>query len=324
MVPGNQQAQIKDLVHYGAYVPKSGVDWCNKMVNEIQVKSILNKHKKRDDWFLDDYSVNPYYGCQINCLYCYIRGSKYGTNMGRTLSAKMNAPSVLRKQVKSRARKKEYGIIFFSSQEAYLPIEKKYKLTRRLLDVALLYRFPVHIATKSTLVLRDLELLKNIDRNAVLPADLIDVLARGVIISFSFSSLDEELGKIFETGAPPPEKRLETMRLCKEEGFLVGVNLIPVLPFLSDSKEQVGDMIRKAKAYGADFVRVGSLNLYGDGPADSRTLFFQALGRHFPELILKYKELFHTHPSLPWSYQKKLEEMSIKLCEEIGIKYGIV
>jgi DNA repair photolyase len=67
------------------------------MVNEIQVKSILNKHKKRDDWFLDDYSVNPYEGCSFNCLYCYIRGSKYGENMTRTLSAKVNSPEILEK-----------------------------------------------------------------------------------------------------------------------------------------------------------------------------------------------------------------------------------
>jgi len=61
------------------------------MLSEIKVKSILNKHKKRDEWFLDDYSVNPYSGCSFNCIYCYIRGSKYGENMAKTLSAKINA-----------------------------------------------------------------------------------------------------------------------------------------------------------------------------------------------------------------------------------------
>lgn len=85
------------------------------VVNEIQVKSILNKHRKRDDWFLDDYSVNPYYGCSFNCIYCYTRGSRYGENMPGELSAKANAPEVLEKQLRRRVKKGEYGIIAIST-----------------------------------------------------------------------------------------------------------------------------------------------------------------------------------------------------------------
>ena len=130
------------------------------MVNEIKVKSILNKHKKRDDWFLDDYSVNPYSGCSFNCIYCYIRGSKYGENMAKTLSVKINAPELLEKQLSRRAKRGEYGVIVLSSStEPYMPIEEKLKLTRKLLEIILKYRFPVEIATKSKLVLRDLDLL---------------------------------------------------------------------------------------------------------------------------------------------------------------------
>lgn len=104
------------------------------MVNEIQVRSILNKHKKRDSWFLDDYSVNPYSGCPFNCIYCYIRGSKYGENMAETLSVKVNAPELLEKQLSRRARKGEYGIIALSSStEPYMPIEEETRLTRRCL-----------------------------------------------------------------------------------------------------------------------------------------------------------------------------------------------
>ena len=295
-----------------------------EMVNEIHVKSVLNKHKKRDEWFLDDYSVNPYQGCSFKCVYCYLRGSKYGAHVANTLTVKINAPELLEKQLKRRAKKGEYGIICFASQEAYLPIEKEYRITRKLLEIALRYRFPVHIGTKSTLVLRDLDILEEIDANAILPEDLQQKLNRGVIISFSCSTLDEQLAKLFEPGAPTPQERLETLQTCKEEGFLVGVNFIPVLPFLSDSEEQLEGMIRTARDYGADFVLIGGLTLFGTGPTDCKTVYYTVLEKHFPELVPKYKSLFRIFYAPPKEYQNELEERAKRLCERYGMRYGII
>ncbi|MBI4744444.1 MAG: radical SAM protein [Actinobacteria bacterium] len=294
------------------------------MITEIQAKSILNKHKKRDDWFLDDYSVNPYQRCSFNCIYCYTRGSKYGTHMAKTLSVKINAPELLEKQLLGRAKKGEYGIIFIASQEAYLPIEEKYKITRKLLEIILKYKFPVEVVTKSTLALRDLDLLREIDKNAILPDDLKPKLKHGTIISFSVSTLDEKLAKILEPGAPSPIERLKTMQKFKEEGFFVGVNFIPVLPFLSDSEEQLDEMIRQAKSYGADFVFVGGLTLFGTGPTDSKTLYYKFLEKYYPELVSKYKSLYRIFFAPSRDYQRQLEEKSKLLCEKHRIKNGIV
>ncbi|NAZ24437.1 MAG: radical SAM protein [Thermofilum sp.] len=258
------------------------------MVNEIQVKSILNKHKKRDDWFLDDYSVNPYEGCSFNCIYCYIRGSKFGESMAKTLSVKVNSPELLEKELSRRARKGEYGIIALSSStEPYMPIEEKLKLTRKLLEIILKYKFPVHVLTKSKLVLRDLNLLKEIDKNAVLPSDLKPKLKHGAIISFSVSTLDEKLARILEPGAPAPKERLETMKKCREKGFLTGVCYIPVLPFISDREEQLDEMIKVAKEHGANYVLVGALTLFGNGPADCKTPLLQIPGKIFPRACTK-------------------------------------
>jgi DNA repair photolyase len=168
-----------------------------------------------------------------------------------------------------------------------MPIEEETKMTRKLLEIILKYQFPVEVGTKSPLVLRDLDLLEEIDRNAILPEDLKSKLKHGAIISFSFSSLDEKLAKIFEPGAPSPKVRLETMKKCKEQGFLVGVNYIPVLPFLSDSDSQLDEMIRAAKDYGADFALVGALTSFGKGPTDCKTLYYKVLEKHFPELGAK-------------------------------------
>lgn len=240
------------------------------------------------------------------------------------MTVKINAPEILEKQLKRRAKKGEYGIICFASQEAYLPIEKEYRITRKLLEIALRYRFPVHIGTKSTLVLRDLDILKEIDASAILPDDLQQKLNHGVIISFSCSALDEQLAKIFEPGAPTPQERLETLRTCKQDGFLVGVNFIPVLPFLSDSEEQLEAMIKTAKDFGAVFVLVGGLTLFGTGPTDCKTVYYNVLEKHFPELVPKYKRLFWIFYAPPKEYQTELEERSKRLCERYGMRYGVI
>jgi DNA repair photolyase len=294
------------------------------MVNEVQAKTILNRHKKRDDWFLDDYSVNPYQGCSYNCIYCYTRGSKYSTHMAKTLTVKINAPRLLEKQLFPRARKKEYGFIAFASQEPYLPIETRYKVTRKMLQIVAKFRFPVLILTKSTLVPRDLDILKEIDENAILPNDLKDKLKHGAIISCSISTLNEKLAKILEPGAPKPLERLETMKECKDHGFMVGVNFIPVLPFISDTEEQLDMMIKAAKDHCADYVFVGGLTLFGKGPDDCKTLYYKFLEEHFPELIPKYRSLFRIYNSPPWSYQEELEAISKPLCKKYEINYGII
>ncbi len=295
------------------------------MVNEIQVKTILNKHKKRDDWFLDDYSVNPYYGCSFNCIYCYIRGSKYGENMTKTFSVKVNAPELLEKQLSRRAKRGEYGIIALaSSTEPYMPIEEKTEMTRKLLKIILKHNFPVEVATKSVLVLRDLDILKDIDRNAILPADLKSKLRHGAIISFSISTLDKRLAKILEPGAPGPIERLKVMKRCKEEGFLTGVCMIPVLPFLSDSEEQIAEAVRTSKEYGADFIFIGSLTLFGKSQMDCKVRYYKFLEKYYPDLVPKYKSLYRIFFAPPKEYQTKIEEISKRLCKKYGIRNRII
>lgn len=107
----------------------------------------------------------------MNCLYCYIRGSKYGVEM--KVSVKKNAVEILDKQLSLRAKKKEYGIIVLASAtDPYMPIEKETELTRQFLKVILKYRFPVYVMTRSHLVVRDIDLLHQINEQAILPDDL--------------------------------------------------------------------------------------------------------------------------------------------------------
>ena len=293
--------------------------------NEIHVRSVLNRHKRRDDWFLDDYSINPYSGCSFNCIYCYIRGSKYGENMAERVSVKVNAPEVLQRQLRRRALRREYGIIALStSTEPYMQIERRYEITRKLLEIILKYRFPVHILTKSNLLLRDLDLLSKIDEKAVLPVDLRSKLKHGVIISFSLSTLDKRLAEILEPGAPKPRERLEALLKCREEGFQAGVCYIPVLPYLSDGNEQLEEMIVTARDYGADYCMVGALTLYGRGPSDSKTLYYNFLRKEHPDLIVKYESLYGGSFQPRMEYQRRLEDRAKRICLKHGVKYRIV
>src|ERR1044072_6979693 len=108
------------------------------MLHEKQVKSVLNKHKQRDSWFLDDYSVNPYEGCSCNCLYCFIRGSKYGENMDDGIVIKTNALVVLERQLITKSKKGQYGFVAVGSgTDAYMRHEERLKLTEGMLKLLL-------------------------------------------------------------------------------------------------------------------------------------------------------------------------------------------
>ena len=295
------------------------------MLQAKQVKSVLNKHKKRDSWFLDDYSVNPYEGCSCNCLYCYIRGSKYGENMEEGLVIKTNALEVLEKQLQFRVKKDQYGIVVVGSgTDAYMHHEAIYKMTEGMLKLLLKYRFPVFISTKSTLITRDIALLKEIDEAAILPPDLKDTLKRGVILSVSISSMDEKVYGMLEPGAAAPLKRLEILQQLKEAGFLTGVNAIPVLPFISDTDEELEKIIAASKDHGADYILIGGLTLFGKEAADSKTLYYKFLERYDPELITKYKSLYRIFPFTPKQHQEELKRRAEIICNRYNLRTSII
>jgi len=299
------------------------------MIAYKEVKSILNKHKKRDSWFLDDYSINPYEGCGFNCTYCYVHGSKYGENLAEKIVIKKAAAAILDKQLANRAKKNEFGFIAVgSATDAYMQVEEEFGLTRELLRVILKHRFPVFISTKSELIKRDLDLLKQIDANAILPEDLKLNPGRGVIISFSFSTLDEQLAKQIEPGAPAPQKRLEILKLFSDNGFLCGVNAMPLLPYISDTEVELEKIVAAAKQYGANYILIAGLTLFGnDVPiaigSDSKQLVFRFLRNNYPDLVEKYEKMYGSVYYSSWQYQQELKKRSDALCEKYKIKNSI-
>ncbi len=274
----------------------------------VKVRGVLNRHKRRDKWFLDEYSVNPYTGCSFSCIYCYTRGGTYG-RPPHELSAKVNAPEVLDRQLR-RARR---GFVALgTSTEPYMKVEEELEITRRILNVLSFYRFPVHVLTKSKLVLRDADILMDIAERAELPPDL-DV--SGSLVTVSLSTLDEELASVLEPGAPSPLERLEVVSQLRSMGVEAGLAFIPVIPFLTDG--ELEDMMRAAKKVNSSYVFVGALTL----PGNLKTSFMRFLRLRYPELVSRYRDIFRGgYPKR--EYQNNLYERAAELIDEYGLKFG--
>lgn len=290
------------------------------MIKQLQVTTILNKHKQRDGWFLTDYSVNPYSGCSCNCQYCYIRGSKYGENLAENLSIKENAPELLRKQLAARARKADYGIIALgSATDAYLHQENENGMTRALLEIILEFRFPVFISTKCGLLRRDIDLLLEIDKTAILPPDLQGKLKRGLHIAVSISTLDATIARQLEPGADAPADRLALLSDLRDNGFCAGINAMPLLPFISDTDTQLHTLFETAAKRKASFMYTAGLTLFGNKAGDSKPLYYHFLRRNYPSLQEKYNRLYDRNDSAAYIYHQELTQR----LEQLYLQYAV-
>jgi DNA repair photolyase len=244
--------------------------------------------------------------------------------MEEGLIVKTNALEVLEKQLAARAKKNQYGIVAVgSATDAYIHHERNERITEGMLRLLLKYRFPVFISTKSTLITRDIEILKQIDKAAILPPDLAP-LKRGLILSVSLSTLDESIANMLEPGAASPAARLQLLSGLKREGFLVGVNAIPLLPYISDTEEQLEKIISAAKEHGADYILAGGLTLFGTGVADSKTLFYKFLERYNPTLLPAYQQLYGTNFYVPFAYQDELKRKVARISKKYSIRNSIL
>ena len=296
-----------------------------KYLGEIIAKSLLNKNKKRDDWFLGNYTLNPYAGCSIACIYCYTRGSKYGGDHGSNVNAKSQAVPILKRQLKNAIKRNERGfIVLGSAADPYPSLENETKLTREILGLIKRYHFPLHILTKSNLILRDMDILNEIREEAIIPSEFKGKIDSGVIISFSFSTLNPQLGKIVEPGASSPVERLKTMKKFSEEGFNTGIINMPVLPFITDSYSAIENLVLESKKYGAKYILFSGLTLYGDGPEDCKTLYIKFLEKNYPDLVSKYEKLFRQSSAPSKYYNSELNKNFRTISKKYGIKNSII
>ena len=179
-------------------------------VNEVYAKTILSKSK------VFDYSVNPYVGCEHGCTYCYARFMKrysgHREEWGDFVDAKVNAPGLLRVELKKKTR----GRVWMSGTcDPYQPLEKKYELTKKCLEVLLEHSWPVTVQTKSSLVIRDVDLLRKI---------------RDVEVGVTVTTADDDVRKVFEPNLPSISERVETLMKLRRAGIRTFAMIAPLLP----------------------------------------------------------------------------------------------
>lgn len=282
------------------------------MIREIKAKSLLRKHKKIDSWFVARYGMNLYRGCLHNCAYCDGRAEGYYVEgeFGKDIDVKINAPELLQKELDPKRKripfKKGFIMIGGGVGDSYNVLDKKYELSRKILNIVSDYDFPVHVLTKSTLVKRDIDILHAINQKSK------------AIISFSFSGVDDNICKIFEPGVPPATERLETISFFKKEGFPVGVFMMPVIPFITDLPDQMENSIRKFKEIGVDFIIFGGMTLKEGRQQD---YFYKVLKENYPDLLHQYEMIYKGEKWGGASHQ--YYESINKLFLELACKYQI-
>ena len=271
------------------------------MIKEIQAKVLLSHVKQPDTWFGLKYNLNLYRGCQHQCIYCDSRSECYQIENFKDILVKANALELLENELK---RKRVIGTIGTGSMnDPYMPIEKERRLMRGALERINRYRFPVHILTKNDLVLRDLDLLRQISQ----------VYAA---VSFTITTADDNLSAILEPGAPPSSARFEAIRRLAQEGIYTGILLMPVLPFLEDNPQNIKAIIQKARASGAAYI----LPSFGMTLRDrQRAYYYARLDEHFPGVKEKYQRCFGNSYSASARNRKELENLFAELCRENNI-----
>jgi DNA repair photolyase len=291
---------------------------------EYHCMSMLRVHKYVDNWFWGSASVSPYKACEHGCNYCDGRSQKYhaSEDFDQEIHVKINGPEVLRKeltklfppqkkisdfvQVNERQAKRIRTVVMVSSgiSDAYQPAERKYKLTREILKLLAEYRVPTFVMTKSDLILRDLDLLEEINDRS------------WCNVSFSVSTLNKNISRVFEPKTSPPKRRLDAMKIITEKGILAGITYIPIIPYITDTDEQLSETIETSKKYGARYILGGTMTLRD---VQARR-FYEILKEHYPELVDKYKKLYMKGYEPLGKYIYTLNQKIKALCRKYDIQ----
>ena len=283
------------------------------LVLEIQYQAIkstskvLNIYSKPDTWFWVAASINPYRGCEHNCAYCDGKAEWYRIkNFGTHIKVKVDAAQKYEKELIQQGLNPEYrpksdtleaylprldqnDLIKVEKSprfpvavgggvcDVYQPAEKRFKVTRQLLTKNRDFGIPTIVLTKSSLVLRDLDLISEI--NKIIYSS----------VSFSITLIDEELKKFFEPRSASTAQRFNALEIVRKKKLHGGVMFMPVLPGIGDTEDNMKTIIKKAKEKKAEFIILGGLTLK---PGRSKQEYLSVIEQQFPRLLPLYQDVY--------------------------------
>lgn len=241
-------------------------------LNPVLAKTIVNKVSSPDVPY--EYSINPYQGCEHGCVYCYARnthpywGYSAGLDFESKIFYKKNAAHLLRKKFQTKTWQAK-TIMLAGNTDCYQPAESKLKITRSLLKVFQRFRHPVALITKNDLLLRDLDILKDLAKDKL------------VSVAISINGLDDSIRQKLEPRTSTFAKRLEMIRSLKNEGIYTSVLMAPIIPGLND--HEIHATVKAVAEAGAEQINYLVVRLNGD----VQPLFKDWLKRHFPDRYQK-------------------------------------
>lgn len=267
----------------------SGVEY-----RELAVREILNRSHGRHLPF--NWTINPYRGCELGCTYCYARYTHGFFNLDRwqdferKIFVKRGAAAALERKLR-RTDLTGQAIAIGTATDPYQPAEGRYRVTRSLLEVfARVEGLEISIATKSPLILRDLDLLTRLDRG------------HAISVEMGMTTLDPRLARRIERRAPDPGDRLEAVERLAAAGIATRVHCVPIMPGINDREKTLRPLLEAARDAGAFDVVADPLVLR----SAARSRFWPWLRDEFPELEGRYRRLFTSRDHLGRAAKEKL------------------
>lgn len=272
----------------------------------LQGGNSINTGYQKFTWFGMDFNMNLYKGCNHGCIYCDSRSSCYQVNDFDNVRGKTDELQLLELQLRKKRRRGTVGIGAMS--DTYNPYERIHELTRGALQLLLRYGFGVGLDTKSDLILRDIDLLQQI--NAQYPS----------IIKMTITCADDALAKIIEPHVIPSSQRFQAIQKLHDAGLFVGILLMPILPFINDTDENILGIVRKAHEHHARFIYC--YEGFGVTLRDNqRDYFYYMLDQYFPGKRKMYTDYFHNTYSCVSPRAKHLKKIFQEACQSYGILY---
>ena len=270
----------------------------------IPAKSIISNYKENNEWFGCNYNMNIYKGCCHGCIYCDSRSDCYGIEDFDRVRIKENSINLIEKDLKSKRKK---GVVATGAMsDPYNPFEEKFLLTRKALELIDKYNYGAAIATKSDLIIRDIDVLKRIKEHSP------------VLCKITITTADDELSKKIEPNVCLSSERFKAIKELSDEGIYTGILLMPILPFINDTEENIISIVRKAKENGAKFVYPAfGVTLR----SNQRIHFFDRLDKEFPKIKERYIREFQNNYMCSSPKARELYKIFSEECRRLGIVY---